>query len=66
MSMPKAPMISGASTRLAPVVDAKVGEPDPRYVGAHHVQRAMGEVDDVEQPEDHGQAEAQHGVEGRR
>jgi hypothetical protein len=31
--------------------------------GAHHVLGAVGEVDDVEEPEDHGQSQAQHRVE---
>jgi hypothetical protein len=31
--------------------------------GAHHVLSAVGEVDDVEQPEDHGEPQAQQRVE---
>jgi hypothetical protein len=39
-------------------------EQHPRHEGAHHVLGAVGEVDDVEEPEDHREAEAQRGVEG--
>jgi hypothetical protein len=46
-----------------PVADAEVFEPHPGEHGAHHVEGAMGEVDDVQHAEDHGQPEAQHGVE---
>src|ERR687897_2631412 len=46
-----------------PVVEAEIVEQHPGDEGAHHVLGAMGEVDDVEKPEDDGQAEAQDGIE---
>src|SRR6185437_1102800 len=46
-----------------PIADAEPVEQEPGAERAHHVLRAMGEVDDVEKPEDDRQAEAQHGVE---
>ena len=36
----------------------------PGGEGAHHELRAVREVDDVQHAEDHGEAQAQHGVEG--
>ena len=39
-------------------------EQQPGGEGAHHVLRAVREVDDVQHAEDDGEAEAQHGVEG--
>ncbi len=47
-----------------PVVDAQVVQSEPGTEGAEHVLGAMGEVDDVEQAEDDGQSQAQHGIEG--
>ena len=55
--------MSGASTS-APIGDAEVVEQHPGRECAHHVLRAMREIDDVEHAEDDGEAEAQHGVEG--
>ena len=45
-----------------PIADAEIGEQHPGHEGAHHVLRAMGEIDDVEKAEDDGQPKAQHGV----
>ena len=39
-------------------------EHQPGGEGAHHVLRAVREVDHVQHAEDHGEAQAQHGVEG--
>jgi len=47
-----------------PVVQAETGDADVGGEGAHHVQRAVREVDDVQQAEDDGQAQREHGVEG--
>jgi hypothetical protein len=46
-----------------PVVHAPGVQHDPGGEGADHVQRAVREVHDVEQAEDHREAEAEHGVE---
>ena len=46
-----------------PVVDAELVQHDPGGEGAQHVQRAVREVHDVQQAEDHGQPQAEHGVE---
>jgi hypothetical protein len=46
-----------------PVVQPEVGQPQVGEHRAHHVQRAMGEVDDVEQAEDHRQPEREDRVE---
>ena len=42
----------------------EVAEQQPCGEGAHHVLRAVREVDDVQHAEDHGEAETEHGVEG--
>ena len=46
-----------------PIADAEPLQQEPGAERAQHVLRAMREVDDVEQPENHRQAEAQHRVE---
>src|SRR5579883_341972 len=46
-----------------PVIDAELGKQEPRAKRSHHVERAVGEIDDVEKSEDHREAEAQQGVE---
>ncbi|MNT35490.1 hypothetical protein D3C72_1715200 [compost metagenome] len=46
-----------------PIVDAEVVHRHPGHQGARHEQRPVGEVDDVEQAKDHGQAETEDGVE---
>src|SRR5439155_9729214 len=38
-------------------------EQEPRTKRAEHILRAVGEVDDVEQSEDHREAEREHGIE---
>ena len=40
-----------------PIADAQVIQQHPGHEGAHHELRAMGEVDDVEQPENNREAE---------
>ena len=47
-----------------PVVDAGVIQQHPGEERPHHVQGTMGEVDDVEHAEDHGQAQRQQRIEG--
>ncbi len=54
----------GGEQQRLPIADAKIVQQHPGDEGAHHILRAMGEIDDVEHPEDERQAEAQHGVEG--
>ena len=46
-----------------PVADAEIGEQEPGAEGAQHVLGPVGEVDDVEQAEDHGEPEREDGVE---
>jgi hypothetical protein len=46
-----------------PVVHAQVVESEQGQKGAEHVERAVREVDDVEQAENDRQAQAQHGIE---
>ena len=41
----------------------EIGVDDQGDEGTEHVERAMGEIDDVEHAEDDGQPQAQHGVE---
>jgi hypothetical protein len=47
-----------------PITDAEIGEQEPGAEGTQHVLGAVREVDDVEKPEDHREAERQDGVEG--
>jgi len=47
-----------------PVVQLVVIDADEGDEGAHHVQGAVGKVDDVQQAEDDSQAEREHRVEG--
>jgi hypothetical protein len=63
MSTPNRPMTMGANQHH-PVVDAEVLHGHPREDGTEHEQRAVREVDDVEQAEDHREPEAQDGIEG--
>jgi len=42
---------------------AEVRQAHPRKDGAHHVQGAVREIDDVQQPEDDAQPQRQHRVE---
>ena len=46
-----------------PVAETEILQQKPRAESAHHVQRAVGKIDDVEQAENHGQPEREHGVE---
>ena len=46
-----------------PVVDTEQIHHDPGGKRAQHVQRAMGKINDAQQAKNHGQSEAQHGVE---
>src|SRR5512144_95428 len=46
-----------------PVAETEILQQKPSDEGAQHVKGAVREVDDVEQPEDDGEAEAEHGVE---
>src|ERR1700678_4007102 len=46
-----------------PIADIGDVEQEIGAERAHHVERAMGEVDDVEHPEDHGEAETEQRVE---
>ena len=46
-----------------PVTDAGLVQQKPRAERTHHVLRAVGEIDDVEEPKDHREAERQHRVE---
>ncbi len=51
--------------KRGPVADGDIRIVEQEIGGerAHHILRAVGEIDDVEQAEDHREAEAQHGVE---
>ncbi len=46
-----------------PVADASVFQEKVRHERAHHVERAMGEIDDVQHAENHGKAETQQRIE---
>ena len=46
-----------------PVVQAQIFQPHPGQKSTHHVQRPMGEIDDVEHAENHCQTQRQHRVE---
>ncbi len=46
-----------------PVIDAKKVQQEIRDERAHHVERAVREVDDVEHAEDHGQPKTEQRVE---
>src|SRR3546814_8299128 len=46
-----------------PIVQTQVSLAKPGDEGTHHVERAMGEVDDVEQTENDGQAQRKHSIE---
>ncbi len=56
--------MSGRDDQRRKIADAEIVEQHPGDEGAHHEERAMGEIDDVEQPEDHREAKREHGVEG--
>src|SRR5215469_9503847 len=45
-----------------PITNAQRVQQKPRAKGTEHILRAMREIDDVQQPKDHRQAEAQHRV----
>ena len=46
-----------------PIVETEILQEQKRDKSAHHVLGAMGEVDDVEHAEYHGEPEAEQGVE---
>jgi hypothetical protein len=46
-----------------PVVESQVLQPHPCDEGAEHVERPVGEIDDVQQAENHCQPERQYGIE---
>src|SRR5690349_16632864 len=46
-----------------PVIEPELVEQEPRAEGAHHVLGAVREVDDVQQSEDHRQAEREQRIE---
>jgi hypothetical protein len=46
-----------------PVIDAQIGEAHPCYDGSQHVLGTMREVNNVEKPENDGEAQAQDSVE---
>ena len=46
-----------------PIIDAEILQQQISREGAHHVLGAVGEIDDVEHAEDHGEPEAQQRVE---
>src|SRR5262249_39930136 len=54
----------GRDQQRRPVTQAGPLQREVRDERAHHVLRAVSEVDDVQQAEDDRQAQAQHGVEG--
>ena len=47
----------GRNQQCKPIIDAQVGHTKPGNEGAQHVLSAVGEIDDVEQPKDHRQAQ---------
>src|SRR2546428_54164 len=53
----------GRHNERGPVVEADILQQEKGHKGAHHVLGAMGEIDDVEHAEDHGQPEAQQCIE---
>jgi hypothetical protein len=63
MTMPVAPTTIGGEDERPPVADAGVTATEIRAERAHHVLGAVREVDDVEEAEDHREAERQHRVE---
>ena len=46
-----------------PVIDAEILQQQIGGEGAHHVQRTVGEIDDVEHAEDNGKPETEQRVE---
>ena len=63
MMMPNSAHQQRRNNQHHPVVEAEVRQSHPREDGAHHVERAVREVDDVQQSEDDRQAQRQHRVE---
>ncbi|MEY9458456.1 hypothetical protein ABIG07_007404 [Bradyrhizobium ottawaense] len=53
----------GCDQQRPPVVDAAEAQQEISNEGAHHVERAMGEIDDVEHAENHGKPETEQRVE---
>jgi hypothetical protein len=47
-----------------PIIESERRHADEGDEGAHHVQRAVREVDHIEQAEDDGEAKREHGIEG--
>ena len=64
MTTPKTPTDERHQQQRPPVADAEIVEQHPGDEGAHHVLRAVREIDDVEQAEDDRQPETEQGVEG--
>jgi hypothetical protein len=54
----------GCDQQRPPVAQARPLQAEVRGEGAHHVLGAVGEVDDIEQAEDHREPEAEQRVEG--
>lgn len=54
----------GRENERRPIADAQIGEQQPGHEGAEHILRTVGEVDDAQEPEDDGEAEAQERIEG--
>ena len=46
-----------------PIINLEIFEAEPCDVGADHVERAMGKIDNSEQTKNDGKPEAEHGVE---
>src|SRR4029453_8269470 len=53
----------GSKDQRRPISDARHVQEKIGAESAHHVERAMREIDDVEHPEDHGEPETQERVE---
>ncbi|OIQ67653.1 hypothetical protein GALL_507680 [mine drainage metagenome] len=53
----------GSDDQRGPISDARHVEQEIRAECAHHIERAMREVDDVEHSEDHGEPKAEQRVE---
>jgi hypothetical protein len=45
-----------------PIIDAEILQAHPGEKRAHHVERAMGEINHIQQTENHGQTKRQHRI----
>lgn len=61
---PEHPDDEGSEDERGPIADPDILQQQPGHESPQHVEGAVGKIDDVQQPEDQRQAQAEHGIEG--